>query len=62
MVKSFEQLSLTQILQLYLKVEPKFDPSYRKKSQKIFRQLFNLESLKPSPKESDHPQSMQRMV
>ena len=42
LIKSLESLSLTQIMQLYLKVEHKFEPSYRKKTEKIFRQIFNL--------------------
>lgn len=37
LIKSFEMLSLTQIIQLYLNVEGNFSPAYRKKTQKIMR-------------------------
>ena len=37
LIKSFKMLNLTQVLQLYLKVEANFSPAYRKKTQKILR-------------------------
>lgn len=61
LIKSFRMLNLTQIIQLYLKVEVNFTPAYRKKTQKILRQMFSLEMIRPH-EENDLNQSLQNII
>lgn len=46
MIKSFQGMNLTQVIQVYLRVESSFDIEYRERTQFILRQLFDLNPIR----------------